>query len=80
MNMKTLEINENGYKIRKINQAYFAFHGNYGSSPSSTSNYDKNLRVLRGKYDSLSDYINDLKKISSIEEFNKLIIHKSTEN
>ena len=78
--MKTLEINENGYKIRKINQAYFAIHGNYSSSPSSTSNYDKNLRVLRGKYDSLSDYINDLKKISSIEEFNKLIIHKSTEN
>ena len=80
MNLKTLEINENGYKIRKINQAYFAFHGNYGSSPSSTSDYDKNLRILRGKYDSLSDYIDDLKKIDSIEDFDKLIIFKTTEN
>ncbi|MEZ4715811.1 MAG: hypothetical protein R2851_06945 [Caldilineaceae bacterium] len=26
----------NGYPIRKLNQAYFAFHGSYGTSAAST--------------------------------------------
>lgn len=26
---------ENGYNLRKLNQAYFAFHGSYGTSPSA---------------------------------------------
>ena len=73
-------LNKNGYKIRKINKAYFAFHGNYGSSPSSISDYDQKLRLLRTEYKYLNDYIDDLKKIDSIEEFNRLIILKTTEN
>ena len=80
MENRRLMLNKNGYKIRKINQAYFAFHGNYGSSPSSISDYDQKLRLLRTEYKYLNDYIDDLKKIDSIEEFNRFIILKTTEN
>lgn len=37
MEEKRLFLNENGYSIRKINQAYFAFYGTYADSPQSSS-------------------------------------------
>jgi len=30
-------LSANGYYIRKLNQAYFAFHGNYADSPTSVN-------------------------------------------
>ena len=38
---------ENGHNIRKINQAYFAFHGTYADSPSSTSPLARQIYQLR---------------------------------
>ena len=80
MKNRTLLLQSLGYKTRKINQAYFAFHGNYGSSPSSLSDFDEKLLDLRNEYDSLGLYLDDLKKVKNIEEFNKLINLKTTEN
>jgi len=39
----------NGYKIRKLNQAYFAFHGLYGRDPASVSPIRGELKLLRDK-------------------------------
>lgn len=80
MKDRTIQLQNLGYKTRKINQAYFAFHGNYGSSPSSLSNYDTKLLKLRNKYNSFGLFLDDLEKISNIEEFNKLINLNATEN
>jgi len=80
MKNRTIQLQSLGYKTRKINQAYFAFHGNYGSSPSSLSDYDNKLSKLRNEYNSFSLFLNDLKKIKTIEEFNELINLKTTEN
>ena len=38
---------DNGYSIRKLNQAYFAFHGTYGDSPTSVSPIHGQLQKLR---------------------------------
>ena len=38
---------ENGFHIRKLNQAYFAFHGTYAESPSSVSPIDDQLQEFR---------------------------------
>ena len=38
---------ENGYFIRKLNQAYFAFHGNYAERPGSVSPIGKYVRAIR---------------------------------
>lgn len=38
---------ENGYHIRKLNQAYFAFHGAYGTGAAATSPIGPKLQQLR---------------------------------
>ena len=47
----------NGYTIRKLNQAYFAFHGTYGDSPASVSPIAGQLRLLRDNSNSLGSFI-----------------------
>ena len=38
---------EHGYPLRVLNQAYFAFHGSYGTSPASTDPIGPRMRALR---------------------------------
>ena len=38
---------ENGYAIRKLNQAYFAFHGSYAVGAAATDPIGGKLRLLR---------------------------------
>ena len=49
---------QNGYYIRKLNQAYFAFYGAYGDSPTSISPIGKEMRQLRAQSNSLEDFLN----------------------
>ena len=46
-----------GYYIRKLNQAYFAFHGTYADSPTSISPIGIDLRKLRAQSDSLKGFL-----------------------
>jgi len=48
---------ENGYFIRKLNQAYFAFHGAYADEPTSVSPIGQEMRKLRKKSASLKDFL-----------------------
>ena len=73
MNESTLILNNNGINIRKINQAWFAFNGTYGDSPSSISNFNDELNDLIDSYESLKDAINDIKNISSLDEYKNMI-------
>ena len=74
MNESTLILNNNGIKIRKINQAWFAFNGTYGDSPGSTSNFNDELNNLIDSYGTLKeDAINDIKNISSLDEYKDMI-------
>ncbi|MFC1871947.1 hypothetical protein ACFLYF_06105 [Chloroflexota bacterium] len=47
----------NGYYIRKLNQAYFAFHGAYADEPTSISPIGVDMRKLRGQSASLKDFL-----------------------
>jgi hypothetical protein len=47
MQIRRLLFQENGYPIRKLNQAYFAFHGSYGGSPAASSPIGPKLQQLR---------------------------------
>jgi len=64
---------ENGYYIRKLNQAYFAFHGTYADSPSSVSPIDEQLREVRQASDSLGAFVHTMAGISSYAEFTGLL-------
>lgn len=46
-----------GYVIRKLNQAYFAFHGSYAVGAASTDPIGGKLRALRERTDSLADFL-----------------------
>ncbi|MBI4310340.1 MAG: hypothetical protein HY681_01055 [Chloroflexi bacterium] len=62
----------NGYYIRKLNQAYFAFHGTYADSPSSVSPIYRQLLEVRQASPSLSAFIRTMRGVSSYGEFLEL--------
>ncbi len=68
MEKKRQYIAENGYYIRKLNQAYFAFHGTYADSPTSISPIGEELRNLREQSDSLKEFLDSVVKLVNREE------------
>ncbi|MFC2010107.1 hypothetical protein ACFLUL_00820 [Chloroflexota bacterium] len=68
MEQKRQELASMGYYIRKLNQAYFAFHGAYASSPTSVSPIGTELRALRDRSTSLKDFLDTVSAMSSRQE------------
>lgn len=63
---------DHGYPIRKLNQAYFAFHGSYADTPGGAAGEDPvgpAVRALRAKSPSLKSF---LERISSMTTFKEL--------
>ena len=48
---------DHGYIIRKLNQAYFAFHGSYAVGASATDPIGGKLRALRDRSTSLAQFL-----------------------
>lgn len=57
MEEKRQYLYDNGYIIRKLNQAYFAFHGTYADAPTSVSPIGMELRELRNRSGSLKEFL-----------------------
>jgi len=68
-----------GYNIRKLNQAYFAFRGNYAEGPASISPIGSDLRELRDYYSTLGEFIESISKIGDFEQFHYLLNLKRKE-
>ena len=67
---------QNGYLIRKLNQAYFAFNGAYADIPGGAAGEDPvgpAVRALRAQSDSLADFINTIGWMTSFEQLQKAI-------
>ena len=64
---------ENGHNIRKINQAYFAFHGTYADSPSSTSNLATHIWKLRQQTANVGQLVKTLQTITTYGHFLQLL-------
>ena len=58
-----------GHLIRKINQAYFAFHGTYATSPASVSPIGDQMRRLRTQSKSLEEFLRTVAGFGSYQEF-----------
>ena len=63
---------QNGYNIRKLNQAFFARHGVYGDSPESISPIYEQILELRRLSDSSAEFIHTVSDVSSYQEFTAL--------
>lgn len=68
---------ENGYQIRKLNQAYFAFYGAYADKPLGAAGNDpvgSAVRALREKSRSLQDFLNRISVMTSFETLQKALL------
>ena len=59
----------NGYHIRKLNQAYFAFYGTYADSPASSSPIAAQVEQLRDMSESIGDFVRTMAGFGSYQEF-----------
>jgi hypothetical protein len=57
-----------GYYIRKLNQAYFAFYGTYASSSTSVDPIGEDMRALRAKYNSLAGFLDAADGLTSRQQ------------
>jgi hypothetical protein len=60
---------QEGYYIRKLNQAYFAFHGTYADTPASVSPIHGELKKVRSNSDSIGDFIRTVAQFGNYQDF-----------
>jgi hypothetical protein len=67
---------KNGYLLRKLNQAYFAFHGAYADVPGGAAGEDPvgpAVRALRAQSGSLEEFVNRIAWMTSFQQLEDAI-------
>jgi hypothetical protein len=67
---------DNGYHIRKLNQAYFAFYGAYADQPGGAAGEDPvgaAVRLLRDQSTSLADFLNRMSWMWNYKQLQKAV-------
>ena len=65
---------ENGYNIRKLNTAWFAFHGTYADGPASISPLEAQIRSIRADSASLAEFLDRVAVIDEEGELEKVAL------
>ena len=70
---------ENGYRIRKLNQAYFAFHGAYADQPGGAAGAVEDpigdaVRNLRAQSPSLAAFLNRVSWMWTYEQLQDAVL------
>jgi hypothetical protein len=73
MEIRRLLFVENGYAIRKLNQAYFAFHGSYGTGAAATSPLGPKLEELRSLTPDVRTFLETVRGLTSPEELERVL-------
>ena len=75
---------DNGYRIRKLNQAYFAFYGAYADNPrggaAGADPVGEAVRRLRAESPSLASFIKQISWMSSFEDLQQAVRQPSEAN
>jgi len=82
MEARRLFFVENGFPLRKLNQAYFAFYGAYGDIPGGAAGEDPvgaAVRELRAMSDSLASFLNRMSWLTSFQQLEAAIIDARVE-
>jgi len=77
MEARRLVFWEHGYHIRRLNQAYFAFHGAYADEPGGPAGDDpvgEAVRQLWARIASPAEFLRLVSRVRSFEELQGLLI------
>lgn len=67
---------EHGYRIRKLNQAYFAFYGSYAAAPGGAAGKDPVGPAVRQLWRRMKDprrFLVAVRRVTSLEELQRLV-------
>jgi hypothetical protein len=69
------ELQQHGYAIRKLNQAYFALYGSYGDgyAASAASPIPGLLHRLRGQSPTVGDFLVRVRGITTVDELRQAV-------
>ncbi|MBW7885753.1 MAG: hypothetical protein H3C34_24605, partial [Caldilineaceae bacterium] len=73
MEIRRILFNENGYPLRKLNQAYFAFHGSYGTSAAATSPIGPKLEQLRTLVPDVETFLAAVRTFTAPEDLDRTL-------
>ena len=73
MEARRLVFADNGYFLRKLNQAYFAFHGSYADRPTAVSPIGDQVRQVREQSATLKEFIETMSRVSSYDDLLQLV-------
>ncbi len=73
MEIRRLYFVENGYQLRLLNQAYFAFHGSYGTSAASTSPIGPKMETLRAATPDLKTFLETVRSFTSTADLDRAL-------
>jgi hypothetical protein len=62
-----------GYYIRKLNQAYFAFYGRYADSPTSVDPIGIQIKTLRGHSLSVKDFLDTVSDLTNAQNLSDVV-------
>ncbi len=79
METERLQLLEKGYNLRKLNQAYFAFHGSYAFGPASIDPTGEQLRQLRAASSSLKEFLDYVAWLNSYADYLNWLTDKEIE-
>lgn len=68
MEQKRQYLASKGHRIRKLNQAYFAWHGTYADEPTSVSPIGVELRQLRSECGSIKEFLDTIAEMTSRQD------------
>lgn len=63
----------NGYYVRRLNQAYLAFHSSYADNPAFANPMGEGLKTLRERSPSLAAFVRDVGNIGSKSDLENLL-------
>ena len=72
MNEQRNYLQTQGYYIRKLNQAYFAFYGTYADTPAYIDPIGTAIQDIRNQRSSLKDFLNAVDHVTSVSQLDKL--------
>lgn len=73
MDARRAELYAHGYLIRKLNQAYFAFHGTYADTAASVNPIGPEVSELRQRIPNLGAFLKVVAGVGTIEQFDSLL-------